>query len=81
MIPGMGGPMGGGFQGGGSSAASSNGPLDANTTSGIEAGTVTNGGITLNRGFRFDPENPVHVIGAGAALVFVGGLILRKVKK
>ena len=73
--------LSGGLSGGGSGAATSNGPLDPENSNNTTAGTVTNGGITINRGFRFDPENPVHVIGAGAALVFVGGLILRKVKK
>lgn len=73
--------LSGGLSGGGSGAATSNGPLTPEVSNSNSVAGNTVGGLTINKGFRFDPENPVHVIVGGAVVVFVGGLILKRVKQ
>lgn len=72
--------VGGGLTGGSSGAAGGAGPQRTDTSGQVEAGTVSNGGITINEGFRFDPNNPTHLIVAGFGVVIVGGLLMKVVK-
>lgn len=66
--------------GGGLSGSSSTG--DQKTTSDYRttAGNISNGGLTLNEGFSFDINNPIHLMGAGLAFVIVGGFAVKALK-
>lgn len=59
---------------------STNGDQKTDTDQHTEAGTVTNGGITMTQPFKFDIENPMHLIGAGVGLFVLSVVTLKAFK-
>ncbi len=80
MIPGMQNSPTGGWSGQG--GAATNGDFEARAKfSHGDTGNIRNEGITINKPFKFDDENPVHVGGAIIAAVGFLALLIKLFKK
>lgn len=74
-------PQGTSYSGG--DAAAATGALDSLFKFGAgDTGNIDNGGITINKAFKFDGDNPLHIGGAvvvvGVALAYLAKLFRKK---